>query len=89
MAELTASARNESGQPIEQATLCVQAERRMKGCDFKLKTHGVWQPDEELVWTLDKRAQRGIENPKVTLLELKGAAAPSPGPSPERPAFHR
>src|SRR5712691_3799621 len=68
VAELTASARNESGQPIQEATLCVQAERRMKGCDFKLKTHAVWKPDEELVWTLDGRAHRGIDNPKITIL---------------------
>ena len=71
VAELTVNARNESGQPIQQATFCVQAERRMKGCDFKLKTHAVWKADEELVWTVDGRAHRGIENPKITITELK------------------
>jgi hypothetical protein len=71
VAEVTASARNDSGQPIQQATFCVQAERRMKGCDFKLKTHAVWKPDEQLVWTLDGPAHRGIENPKITITELK------------------
>ena len=75
VAELTVSARNESGQPIQQATLCIRAERRMKGCDFKLKTHAVWTPGEELVWTPDGRAPRGIEHPKITIIKLKTAVA--------------
>jgi hypothetical protein len=79
VAELTVSARNESGQPIQQATFCVQAERRMKGCDFKLKlkTHAVWNPGDELLWTVDGLAHRGIDNPKITITELK-IEVPSP-----------
>src|SRR5437763_14913539 len=84
VAELTAYARNDSEQPIQEATLCVQAERRMKGCDFKLKTHAVWKPGEELVWTLDGRAHRGIENPKITITELK-TGVPSSTETPAQP----
>jgi hypothetical protein len=77
VAELTLSARNDSGQEITYSKFCVQAERRMKGCDFQLKTpkKKVWEPGEELVWTLDAKARRGIENPKITIVELKSATA--------------
>ena len=71
VAELTASARNDSGQPIRYAQFCVQAARRMKGCDFQLKTHEVWKPGEELVWTLDGHARRGIENAHIVLVKIK------------------
>src|SRR2546427_11278439 len=60
VAELTLSARNDSGQEITYSKFCVQAERRMKGCDFQLKTpkKKVWQPGEELGLTLAARARR-------------------------------
>jgi hypothetical protein len=74
VAELTASARNDSGQPIRYAKFCVQAARRMKGCDFKLKTRELWKPGEELVWTLDGHARRGIENASIMIVELKSEA---------------
>ena len=77
VAELTASARNDSGQRIDHARFCVQSERRMKGCDFELKTHTVWWPGEELVWTLDGRVHRGIDNPRITIVELRAEAAPN------------
>jgi hypothetical protein len=75
VAELTVSARNDSGQPIRHARLCVQAERRMSGCDFSLNTHTVWMPGEELMWTLDGPAHRGIDNPKISIVELTLPAA--------------
>jgi hypothetical protein len=75
LAELTLSARNDSGEPIGFVKFCVQAARRMKGCDFQAKTpKKVWEPGEELVWTLDGKARRGIENPKITIVQLKEAA---------------
>jgi hypothetical protein len=70
VAELTASARNESKQPIRSASFCVQAERRMKGCDFKLVAKS-WEPGEVRVWTLDRIASRGIENPKIVFGSIK------------------
>ena len=70
VAELTASARNESRQPIRSASFCVQAERRMKGCDFNLVAK-FWEPGEVRVWTLDRIASRGIENPKIVFGRIK------------------
>src|SRR3989442_2811300 len=43
VAELTASARNDSGQPIRYAKFCVQAARRMKGCDFQFSIKRAWE----------------------------------------------
>lgn len=71
VAELTASARNDSGQPIRYAKFCVQAARRTKGCDFQLWTNEVWEPGEELVWTIDGHARRGIEKATIMLVKLK------------------
>ena len=71
VAELTAFARNDSGQPIRYAQFCVQAARRTKGCDFKFWVNEIWEPGEELKWMLDGRANRGIEAPTVMLLKLK------------------
>lgn len=70
VAELTASARNDSGHPIRYAKFCVQAARRTKGCDFNLRVND-WKPGEELVWTVDKRARRGIDKPSIMLVKLK------------------
>jgi hypothetical protein len=70
VAELTASARNESGQPIRAASLCVQAERRMKGCDFNLVAKS-WEPGEVRVWTIDRIARPGIQNPKIVFGKIK------------------
>ncbi len=71
VAELTARARNDSGMPIQRVRLCVQAERRTKGCDFQLWSNDVWQPGEELVWMVDKPAKRGIENARIMILTLQ------------------
>ena len=71
VAELTAFARNDSGQPIRYAQFCVQAARRTQGCDFRLWTVRVWKPGEELTWMIDGKAPRGIENPTVMLMKLK------------------
>lgn len=71
VAELTASARNDTGQPIRYAKFCVQAARRTQGCDFKLWTSDVWEPGEELVWTVDGDAKRGIEKATIMLVKLK------------------
>ena len=76
IAELTAQARNESGMPIYRARFCVQAERRNKGCDFQLRMDDIWQPGEELVWMVDKKANRGIENARVMILTLQTEKPP-------------
>ena len=79
VAELTAFARNDSGQPIRYARFCVQTGRRAKGCDFEFWTSGVWMPGEELLWMLDKRARPGIEKPtSVTLRRFKTVKDPQP-----------
>lgn len=75
VAELTAVARNDSGQPIRYAQFCVQAARRTQGCDFRLWTVRVWEPGEELTWMIDGKAPRGIENATVMLVKLRMEAA--------------
>ena len=70
VAELSVSARNDSGQPIRYAKFCVQAARRTKGCDFQLWINNVWRPGEELVWLVDGAAARGIETPRIMLVKF-------------------
>ena len=76
VAELTASARNDSGQPIRYAKFCVQAARRMKGCDFQFSIKGFWEPGEEITWTPDAHAQRGIEHSSIRLVKIQTTAVP-------------
>ena len=71
VAELTATARNDSGQPIRYAKFCVQAARRMKGCDFRLSIKRIWNSGEEITWTPDGRARRGIETPSIQLVKIE------------------
>jgi hypothetical protein len=70
VAELTATARNDSGRPIRYAKFCVQADRRQKGCDFEFSNRWVWMPGEEMVWMIDKHARPGIEK-GLTVMLLK------------------
>ena len=70
IAEFTASARNDSEQPIRYAKFCVQAARRMKGCDFRLSIKRIWNSGEEITWTPDGRARRGIETPSIQLVKI-------------------
>jgi len=74
VAELTASARNDSGQPIRYAKFCVQAARRMKGCDFQFSIKRVWEPGEEITWTPDAHTRRGIEHASIRLVKIQTAA---------------
>ncbi len=74
VAELTALARNDSGQAIRYAKFCVQAARRMKGCDFQFSIKRVWNPGEEITWTPDGRARRGIENASIRLVKIETSA---------------
>jgi len=76
VAELTASARNDSGQPIRYAKFCVQAARRMKGCDFQFSIKGFWEPGEEITWTPDAHARRGIEHSSIRLVKIQTTAVP-------------
>jgi hypothetical protein len=68
VAELTATGRNLSKQPIRYAKFCVQAGRRTKGCDFELWTDQVWMPGQELLWMADRPARPGIEKPTILVL---------------------
>jgi hypothetical protein len=79
-AQLKASARNDSGQPIRYAKFCVVAEGRTKGCDFEIWTTAIWKPGEELTWSPLKAAARpGIQNLSVTITNLDTAVAlPAP-----------
>jgi hypothetical protein len=70
-AQLKASARNDSGQPIRHAKFCVSAEQRTKGCDFQIWTTRTWKTGEELNWApLKGPARKGIDNVRVTIMEF-------------------
>ena len=72
VAEFTASARNDSQQPIRYAKFCVQTGRRAKGCDFEFWSNQAWMPGEELLWMIDKRARPGMDKAAtVMLVKLK------------------
>jgi hypothetical protein len=72
MAELNASARNDSGQPIRFAKFCVAAKGRTRGCDFELWTTAVWKPGEVLKWPLLKgHARSGLESARVQITKLE------------------
>mgnify|MGYP001493655421 CR=1 FL=1 len=75
VAELTASARNDSGQPILYAKFSVQAGRRAKGCDFEFWSNQIWMPGKELLWMIDKHARPGMERgATVFLVKVKAEA---------------
>jgi hypothetical protein len=75
-AELNASARNESGQLITSAKLCVQIDSRAKGCDYELKTTAPWKAGEEWAWNpLKAHARRAISSPIVIITELTTASS--------------
>ena len=72
IAEFTASARNDSEQPIRYAKFCVQTGRRAKGCDFEFSNKWIWMPGEEINWMIDKHARPGMDKAAtVILLEIK------------------
>jgi hypothetical protein len=71
-AELKASARNDSGQPIRFARFCVAAKGRTRGCDFELWTTSVWKPGAVLTWPLLKgRPRSGLNSARVRITELE------------------
>jgi hypothetical protein len=69
--EITATARNDSGQRIRYAKFCVQSERRTDGCDFPFSINEVWEPGETIVWMIDGASRRGIERARITLMKVK------------------
>ncbi len=69
-AELTASARNESGVPIREAELCVRAAKQKKGCAFTLWITDIWRPGEKIEWTISGRAGQGFPAHDVLLIRL-------------------
>ena len=72
VAEFTATARNDSDQPIRHAKFCVQTGRRQKGCDFEFSNKWIWKPGEDMVWMIDRHARPGMEkNARIMLLEIK------------------
>jgi hypothetical protein len=75
-AEITATARNESGQPIRRAKLCIQAPFRSKGCDFELPTKDVWKPGERLTWVAHGKAPYRIEEARIVLLKIEPLIPP-------------
>jgi hypothetical protein len=76
MAEITTKARNESGQPIRRAKLCIQAPFRSKGCDFELSTKDVWKPGEQLTWLAHGKAAYRIEDARIVVLKIEALTAP-------------
>jgi tetratricopeptide (TPR) repeat protein len=84
--ELNASARNDSGQPIQSSRFCIAAKGREKGCDFELWTNTVWNPGQVLTWnTLKGPFRPGIETVRVRVTELEmdfSGTVPQPLPSP-------
>jgi hypothetical protein len=71
-AEMKASARNDSGQPIHFAKFCIVGKGRTRGCDFELWTTAIWKPGERLIWSPLKRRWRpelGTIRVRVTKLE--------------------
>jgi hypothetical protein len=77
MAEITARARNESGQPIRHAKLCIQSPFRSKGCDFELSTKDVWKPGEQLTWLARGKAAYQIENARIVLVKVEPQTLPA------------
>ena len=71
VAEVTATARNDSRRRIRYAKFCVQAERRTDGCDFKFSIKEMWEPGEEIVWMVDGASRRGIDKARISLLKLE------------------
>src|SRR5215468_1213465 len=76
MAEITVKPRNESGQPIRRAKLCIQAPFRSKGCDFELPTKDAWKPGEQLTWLAHGKAAYRIEDARLVLLKIEPLAPP-------------
>ena len=52
----------------------------MKGCDFQFSIKRVWGPGEEITWTPDGHARRGIENASIRLVKIQTAAVAAETP---------
>src|ERR1022692_2176213 len=49
---LIATAKNESGLPIQRAKICIASASMKKGCLFEVWNTGIWAAGEELSWNV-------------------------------------
>jgi hypothetical protein len=94
-AHLIATAKNESGQTIQHAKICIVAYGWQKECLFQLWSEGAWTPGSELKWDLksSRHVAGGLgHTASITEFEsgVKAGAAPvtpvvAPAPTPAVP----
>ena len=77
-AEFSATARNDSGVPIQAAMFCVQAHGQ-KGCAFRFWATSVWEPGGTIKWgPLTGLAVKGLPAHEVIVTGLKTEPTPQP-----------
>lgn len=69
-AELTASARNDTGQAIRRAEWCVQGAKQKGGCAFALWTTEPWQPGEAIEWKIVGPGGKGLPRHSIFISRL-------------------